>query len=175
LITDERKHLLTRPVEQWVDFDQPVTGRDDRKEGGDAVIRLIGAQAGDPRDGSREGPPEWLDPAHGAARMSRFDRSEESIDALTRDQCFDAIAIGIDGYNAPAVSVLGLGPELEGLRKQPPGIEGHHVDREPLAEDRMRNGLIFNAKASREDDATGNDATYRGDPVIQEIEAGDGK
>ena len=63
--------------------------------------------------------------------------------------------------------MLGLRPELEGLRKQPAGIEGHHVDREPLAEDRMRDGLVLDAEARREDDATGNDTAYRGDTVIE--------
>jgi hypothetical protein len=67
--------------------------------------------------------------------------------------------------------VLGSRPELEGLRKKPAGIEGHHVNREPLAEDRMRDGLIFNTEACREDHATGNDTSYRGDAVI-EMEAG---
>src|SRR5258708_296506 len=118
VLTDERDHLLAARVEQRIDFDQPVTGSHDRKRGGDTLIGLIRAQAGDPRDSSREGPPEWFDLAHGAARVSRFDRGIKSIDALMRHQRFDPGAIGIDGENAPAVSLLGLCPELEGLRKQ---------------------------------------------------------
>jgi hypothetical protein len=54
--------------------------------------------------------------------------------------------------------------------KEPAGIEGHHVDRQPLAEDRMRDGLVFDAEARRKDDATGNGVAYRGDTVI-ELEA----
>jgi len=172
VLADERNHLFTRPIEQWVDFDQPVARRDDRKGGGDTLIGLIGTQAGDPRDSARERPPEWFDLAHGAARVSRFDRGIKSIDTLMPHQRFEPGAIGISGDNAPAVSVFGLPPEIEGLRKQPAGIEGHHVDREPLAEDRMGDGLVLDAEARREDDATGNDTPYRGHTVIQtEIEA----
>src|SRR5271167_1235507 len=74
VLTDERDHLLAAPVEQRIDFDQPVTGSDDRKGGGDTLIGLIRAQAGDPRDRAREGPPQRFGLAHGAARVSRFDR-----------------------------------------------------------------------------------------------------
>ena len=87
-------------------------------------------------------------------------------------QRFEPGAIGISGDNALAVAVLGPRPEIEGLRKQPAGIEGHHVDGKPLAEDRVGDGLVLDAEVRREDDATGNDAAYRGDTVIElEVEA----
>jgi hypothetical protein len=66
--------------------------------------------------------------------------------------------------------MLGPRPHLEGLRKQAPGIESHHVDRETLAEDRMGDRLILEGKACGEDDAAGNNAADRGDTVA-EIEA----
>jgi hypothetical protein len=157
VLADECDHLLARPVEQRIDLDQPVMGRNNSKRDASAFIRLIGAQSGDPNDGAREGPPERLDLAHRAAGVPRFDRGVKSIDALMRYQRFDAIAIRIDGDNALAVSVLGPRPELESLRKQPAGIEGHHVDRKPLTEDRMRDGLVLDTETRREDDAAADD------------------
>jgi hypothetical protein len=73
VLPDERDHLLAAPIEQRIDFDQPVTGSDDRKGGGDTLVGLTRPQAGDPRDRAREGPPQWFGLAHGAARMSGFD------------------------------------------------------------------------------------------------------
>ena len=99
--------------------------------------------------------------------VSGFNGGIKSIDALMPHQRFDPGAIGISSDNAPAILLLGLRPELEGLRKQPAGIKGHHLDGEPLAEDRMGDSLVLDAEARREDDAAGNDVVYRGDTVIE--------
>ena len=73
VLADEREHTLTRPVKQWVDFDQPVIRIEGSKGNACALVRLIRAQARDPSSGASEGALEWLDLAHPAACAPRFD------------------------------------------------------------------------------------------------------
>ena len=61
VFADERENPLARPVEQRVDLDQPMMRIDNGKRDAGALMRLIGAQAGDPCRGPREGAPERLD------------------------------------------------------------------------------------------------------------------
>ena len=64
-----------------------------------------------------------------------------------------AARVGIDGADAAAVAALGFRPQRVGFRKQPPGIERHHVDVEALLADPMEDELAFDAEAMGEDDA----------------------
>ena len=171
VLADERHHPLAGPIEQRIDPDHAVTGRDDGKRSADTHNRLIRPQACDPGDRVCERASERLDPADGAAGVTRAGRAIESIDSLTAHQGFHSAAVGICCKNAPTVAVLSLRPHHKRFWEQPTGVEGHHVDCETLAEDRMSDRLVLQAKARGEDDAAGNDAADRDDTLI-EIEAG---
>jgi hypothetical protein len=167
VFADERENLLAGPIEQRIDSDHAMPGRDDGKRGTDTLIRLIGSQTSDPCDSIREGAPERFDLAHGAASVARLNRSVESVDTLTPHQGFYGAAVRTRCKNPPTIAVLGLHPDRKRFWEQPAGIEGHHVDREALAEDRMGDGLVLDGKARREDNPTGDDAADRSDALIE--------
>src|SRR5262249_39774093 len=91
----------------------------------------------------------------------------KSIDPLTAHQRLDGATFRIERLNALAVSTLSFGPEFVGLRKQPARIEGHDVDGKRLAADRMRDGLVLDAKARGEDDPAVRNFAYCGDTLHQ--------
>jgi len=117
VLGDERENPLTGPVEQRVNLDQPVMRINSGKRDADALIRLIGAQAGDPCGGSRKCTPERFHLADRAARFPSRDRGVKSVDAMAGDKGLDTDAIRIECMNASTISALGPGPELVGFRK----------------------------------------------------------
>jgi hypothetical protein len=116
---NKRENLVAGPIEQRIDSDHAVAGRDNGKRGADTLIRLICPQAGDPGDRVCERASKRLDPAYGAAGVTRADRAKESIDSLTAHQCFRSAAVGIRCNNAPTITVLSLRPHHKRFWEQP--------------------------------------------------------
>src|SRR6202790_2788405 len=161
-------HSVTCPIEQRVDLDELVLLID--RGAGDqyAIGRLIGAHTRDPCDGASKRTTERLDFAGRAARMPRFYRCAKAVRALARDQRFETLVIRIQGVDATFVAAFRLTPKLIRLWKEPSGIERNHLDPDSLGEDRVRNRLILDPKARREDDSSA-DFTAHGRDALREV------
>src|SRR6516225_7741511 len=68
VLTDERKHLLARPVEQRIYLDELVVWIDCCSADAGALVRLIRTQTRDPCGGAPEGALKRLNFAYRAAR-----------------------------------------------------------------------------------------------------------
>src|SRR5665811_1543920 len=89
-----------------------------------------------------------------AACQPRLFRLVDAVYALLGDQPFQRRAIGIDRADATAITAFRLRPQLISFRKQPPGIERHHVDVDVAFANPMEDELAFDAEAVRKDDGT---------------------
>lgn len=155
-VADVRDHLITRPVEDRIYFDELISVLDRGAEDRRPVRGLIGAQPADPSRSAGQRASERFDLAGCAAGMPRPNRNSETVYTLSRDKLFEPFVIGVHGSDAPTVSPLGLSPKGVRLGKQPPGIERDHVDFEFLCEDCVCNRLILDTEASREHDPAPN-------------------
>src|SRR3984957_6826909 len=88
----ERPPPLARPVEQGAELEQAARIARHHVDVA-AVAGLVGAQADDPRRGSRQGAVERLDLAHVAAGGARRARIVEAVDAVRADQLFEWLAL----------------------------------------------------------------------------------
>ena len=129
LIAHEGRHALARPIQQRVELQQTMLRIDRGEAQHGAIGRLLGAQPGHPSAGARKGAPQRLDLAQPATALPRLDRGTETVDAVLRDPGLDAAAFGEQSPDAPSIALLGLCPDLMGLREQAAGVEGHDVDR----------------------------------------------
>jgi hypothetical protein len=103
-------------------------------------------------------------------RYRRFDvGSRTHLDPVSLEPWPERLAraIGTGGANAAAVPALRPRPELVCFRKQPPRIEGDHIDQEGLREDRMGDGLVLDAEARGENDPAPHNVPYRADTLRQ--------
>ena len=120
---NEGKGLFARPIEQGIYFDQPATSLERSHRGAGALGRLVGAKAGNPGGGPVKRARQRLDFADGAAFKPSRNRGSHAIEALPRDQRFDA-GLGRREYCDPsAVTALGRRPDVVRLRKQTPSFE----------------------------------------------------
>ena len=90
---------------------------------------------------------------------------------MLRHEGFDAQALRIECANAPAIARFGLAPHYVGFGKQPPGIEGDDVDGQILAQNGVRDGLVFEPEARGEHQPARDGAPRLRQPVNQ-IEIG---
>jgi len=67
----------------------------------------------------------------------------------------------------PAVVPLGGVPHLKSFWNEETGVEGDDIDIELLGEDRVSDGLIFDAKARRKHDTATDRATHRHEPLAE--------
>ena len=163
-------HSVTCPIEQRVDLDELILLID--RGAGDqcAIGRLIGAHTRDPCDGASKRTTERFDFAGRAARMPRFYRCAKAVRALARDERFEALVIRIQGVDATSVAAFSLTPKLIRFWKEPSGIERNHLDPDFLGKDRVRNRLILDPKARREDHSSA-DLTACGRNALREIKS----
>ena len=125
------------------------------------MLRLIGAQAGDPAGGAGKRAVERFDLAHMAAGLARRDRGAKAVGALPVNQGLERRALGHDGANVLAVAALGLRPDVVRLGKQAAGIERDQVDGEILRQDGVADRLVFQSEAGGEDQRAFNGVASR--------------
>ena len=80
----------------------------------------------------------------------------ESIDALTCYQVLDIAASGIVGADFNAIASFGGDPNRVGFLEQASGIERDDININSLLGKQMRDDLVLEPKAGREDDAANN-------------------
>ena len=134
---DEFQYLFTRPIKQWVGFDQPSMFVERRRRKLGAFDRLVGAHAGDPSRAAFENSREWRHLTHSATLKPICDGRAKTVDALLCDQPLDAAAFRSKDGNSDAVAMLSPRPDIVSFRKKASGIERGDVNREPLREYRM--------------------------------------
>src|SRR5664279_5282061 len=149
-----RQNGVARPIKKRVELEQAAAGVEADQPGVAPVRILVGAQSGDPRRRPGERTIERPRLAHVAACQLRLFRLVDAVYALPGDQPFQRRAIGIDRADAAAITAFRLRPQLISFRKQPPGIERHHVDVDVAFANPMEDELAFDAEAVRKDDGT---------------------
>src|SRR5665213_1961821 len=149
VIAGKTRGVGARPVIERVDLDQAAGGIDAGEGDFGAMFGLIGAQTGDPSGGAFKRAIERFDLAHMTTSLPRRDRTLEPAGTLFADQCFERALRRHNGAHAPAIFLFGRRPDVMRLRKQPAGVERHQIDIEPLAEDCMTDGLVFDPEARR--------------------------
>ena len=145
------QHRLARPIVERIELEHAAAGVEAGQSAVAPVFILVGAQPGDPgrRPGKRAVERPRL--AHVATSGARLLRLVKAVDTLLGDQPLQRRAIGVDRANAAAVAALRLRPQRVGFRKQPSGIERHHVDVEIAFADPVEDELALDAEAVGED------------------------
>ena len=132
-----------------------------------ALARLAGAQSRNPSRGTGKCTSERSHFAHCTAGKPCFERPAETAHAVALDKPFDAVPVRDEPTDCPTVAAFRFGPNLHGLWKEAPCIEGDDIDIETMGEDCVGDRLIFDAEARGKHDAPADFSTRRHEPIGQ--------
>src|SRR6476619_4655003 len=132
---------------------------------------MLAAHAGDPALRAFELAVQRTHFAYLAAAFAILDRIAEAEHAVAGDQGLDLG--GFRGYQADAQAIADLGKldGLEHLGEQTAGIESEDVDVGPGLGNGIKDGLIVEAEARGEGDASLHRPPHLGDPLSKVLDA----